>query len=949
VKRRVVLALCWAQIAAAAILLAISITEDFAGPSLEMTWHADGVVLAVLPDGVTDRAGIATGDRLVAVDGRSVGGGYPVLYSAAAGKPARLLLSRASSLSERVVVPETIASARRRASAAGGSWLVWAVSGYLRTPVNVWMLLLGTFLLYARPRVASARVAALEFAYWAGANVIWSKPGIGAMLAAVPAPAVAVIYAADLLALSMFFALVAHFAMIFPEPLNAVHARRSWQLVPYLWSLPVFLALAAEAARFLAPGMAGLPDLHAAALYDTIGPALLLSAGVLLAWRLRTVSDVNDRRRLRLIFLALLPGGLAFVLQIVFDRMGASALLRSLTTLGLWLGVAASSGTFAYAILRHRLFNIRLLVRRSIRYAFARGTLVAALALPAIALVAFLYRHRHESLSDLLRGRPMVYLVLAAAFTAALHYRRRLLDALDRRFFREQYDSRRMLERVVSTIRQGTDHVALARLALAEIEGALHPEHASLWRTDPAAPVLRREIAAGGRKEAPLLPRGATLVSLLSTDDDPLDVDPRAVHGLLRRLPETERAWLRDTGARLLVPIRSDTELTGFLLLGERLSEEPYGREDKSLLRLLSAQIALTQEYAMLKSSPAVLWTPHASQPTPSDGVRVCPTCQRCYPPDSKDCPEDHAPLSPPEGTPLLIEDKYRLVRLLGRGGMGSVYQAVQTRLNRPVAVKILLSHLLPDRSMRARFEQEARVVARLRHPAIVTVHDFGVLETGNAFLVMEYLDGSTLGALLRREGRLSTSRTVAILMPIGEALELAHHAGVVHRDLKPDNIMILPAGDGANVPAKVLDFGVAKLQDLAEGEEDDSAPRTRVGTLLGTPAYMAPELFAREPATARSDQYSLGVIAYQMLCGEPPFVVHGDLAAAALAHTQTVVPPLRDRVAHVPEAMAASIARALEKDPEKRFASARDFVRELARGMSTTLGTDSTPTIESR
>ncbi|HET9795213.1 MAG TPA: serine/threonine-protein kinase, partial [Thermoanaerobaculia bacterium] len=423
------------------------------------------------------------------------------------------------------------------------------------------------------------------------------------------------------------------------------------------------------------------------------------------------------------------------------------------------------------------------------------------------------------------------------------------------------------------------------------------------------------------------------------------DLETRTGEVFLRRLAGAEREWIGATGAELLVPLPASGRLAGFLLLSPRLSEEPYGAEERELLHSLAGQLALAQDYTALKNASPLLATPAPSAGTvPGEpGARVCPVCRRCYPADAETCPRDDATLFAHDATPYAIEDKYELRQLLGQGGMGAVYLAVQKRLSRPVAIKVLLAHLLQDREIRARFEREARIIAQLVHPAIVTVFDFGVLPSGNAFLVMEYIEGSTVSALIRREGKLAPARVAAILTPIAQAIDLAHAAGVVHRDLKPDNIMVLGDSSAARVPAKVLDFGVARLEKLTDEASETPLHPTRAGMVLGTAAYMAPELFRGAVADARSDQYSLGIVAYEMLSGALPFAVKGDLGAAALAHTQTPPEPLDEVVPHLSPSASAAVHRALEKEPANRFPSVEAFVAELARGIAFS---DSIPTV---
>ena len=947
-KSWIVLSWCIAGIAT--VLFAFGAAQYFAGPAIEIEWNrSTGIVSSVHPGGPADRAGIREGDRIVSVGGVAVAGSVSPFYAIRAGAPVAITVERGGRRSTVGVVPSTLASARARSMAIGGTAMLSALSGWLNFVVNCWMLLLAFLLLATRPRVASARVAAAELAFWAGGNELLLASGTGPLLAFLPAAVRITVHLADGLFLTMFFAACLHFTLVFPAPLDTIRRRRRLQLVPYALAFPLAAAEAVRRLRFFLPAWRvrfGPPPVDL--LYQVTGPALVIASVVFLGRRLRREPDVNGRRKLRLLFVSLLPGLAGFLLVIVFDRLGAPPAAARVADLLQWAGVAAGAAIFTYAIVKHRLFDIRILVRKSLQYALARGTLLVALAVPALALAAFVYRHREESVARLVGARPGLYLGLVVALGGALAARRRMFDALDRRFFREQFDARRILVDVVSLIRKGTDAPALLAAALAEVDKALHPRHLSLWTLEGIGRVYRRQIARGADSAAPPLSERSALVALLASHDDPLDLETRTGEVFLRRLSGTERDWIAATGAELLVPISAGARLEGFLLLSPRLSEEPYGKEERDLLHSVAAQLAFAQDYTQLRNASPLLATPapSAAGTAPAEpGARVCPVCRRCYPPETETCPRDEGALFTHDATPWCIEGKYELRQLLGQGGMGAVYLAVQKRLSRPVAIKVLLAHLLQDREIRARFEREARIIAQLVHPAIVTVFDFGVLASGNAFLVMEFLEGSTVAALVRNEGKLAPARVAAILAPIGQAIDLAHAAGVIHRDLKPDNIMVLAAAGAARVPAKVLDFGVARLERLTDETPGTPLHPTKAGMVLGTAAYMAPELFRGAVADARSDQYSLGMVAYEMLAGALPFPVKGDLGAAALAHTQTPPEPLAAHVPHLPAAAAAAVHRALEKDPGRRFPSVEAFVSELARGIAFS---DSIPTLRS-
>jgi serine/threonine protein kinase len=286
-------------------------------------------------------------------------------------------------------------------------------------------------------------------------------------------------------------------------------------------------------------------------------------------------------------------------------------------------------------------------------------------------------------------------------------------------------------------------------------------------------------------------------------------------------------------------------------------------------------------------------------------------------------CPSDGSPMRVIPGVPRVVDRKYRIEQLLGRGGMGAVYRARDMRLERLVAVKVVRAELLGDIEARRRFKREAQIVARLQHPAIVAIFDYGTFEDGGAYLVMELVRGEDLRRVLLREGRLDLPRAATILGSVCSGIEAAHREGVLHRDLKPENIL-LPGGE---VEAKVLDFGVAKVID--DARETQVMPRadaasivTAAGMIVGTPAYMAPEQLRGAIADARTDVFSLGVVTYEMLSGNLPFG-RGSLAEVVLAQARGV-PALPPAVA--PAAVDRAVRAALHPDADRRPASPQAF-----------------------
>ncbi len=259
----------------------------------------------------------------------------------------------------------------------------------------------------------------------------------------------------------------------------------------------------------------------------------------------------------------------------------------------------------------------------------------------------------------------------------------------------------------------------------------------------------------------------------------------------------------------------------------------------------------------------------------------------------------------------------YQIVRKLGAGGMGTVYEAVHRDIERRVAIKVLRPEYAQNPEILARFLNEARIVNRIDHPGLCQVSDVGHMDNGDAYIVMEYLRGETLTRRLERNaGRMPFASAMTLLLQLGKALAAAHEKGIVHRDLKPDNVMIIsdPAGLGAE-RAKLLDFGIAKLAETqSEGEF-----YTRSGLIMGTPRYMSPEQ-CRGAAFAddRSDVYALGIILFQLVVGRTPFVAEsaGELMAM---HMRDEPPAIAELVPWIPIALAQLVSQMLRKDPTAR------------------------------
>jgi serine/threonine protein kinase len=264
-----------------------------------------------------------------------------------------------------------------------------------------------------------------------------------------------------------------------------------------------------------------------------------------------------------------------------------------------------------------------------------------------------------------------------------------------------------------------------------------------------------------------------------------------------------------------------------------------------------------------------------------------------------------------------LLAERYKLTNRIAVGGMGEVWQASDTRLDRTVAVKVLKAELSGDPEFLHRFRTEARMTASLNHPGIAAVHDYGETMAGEheiAYLVMELVEGDPLAGILAREGRISAERTLDILEQAGNGLQAAHEQGLVHRDVKPGNILVTPAGK-----VKITDFGIAKAAH--------AAPVTRGGMVMGTAHYIAPEQALGNPAEPASDVYSLAVCGYECLTGHRPFLSE-NAVTVAMMHIRDMPPPLPPDVS---PAARAVIEATLIKDPRQRYNSGGEFAAAVA------------------
>jgi len=317
--------------------------------------------------------------------------------------------------------------------------------------------------------------------------------------------------------------------------------------------------------------------------------------------------------------------------------------------------------------------------------------------------------------------------------------------------------------------------------------------------------------------------------------------------------------------------------------------------------------------------------------------MKYCTTCNQKFDDSLSFCPTDGEVLEEDPSALIgnVLDGQYQIESLLGKGGMGAVYRARHILLGDRVAIKLLPPEMRSNTEWLRRFQREGQAARRFRHPNAVTVYDLRTAADGTIYLVMEYVEGHTLDAELRKRGKLTPAEAVAVLDPIMSVLNAAHAMGVVHRDLKPENIMIGKASTGGEPVVKLLDLGIAKLREVAGAEKTGSTNLTIAGQMLGTPYYMSPEQWGELPEDGnseidgRADIYSLGVVFYEVLTGRRPFT-GVTLSELRRQHVSITPQALHELDAGIPESFSRAIARAIAKDRGQRQETAGELESEL-------------------
>ena len=728
-----------------------------------------------------------------------------------------------------------------------------------------------------------------------------------------------------------------HFFLRFPD---GMPKGRFWELLTWVFYGSAALLFVIYTGRYFA-FYTGRPSLMTVfynpsfvtklAGFDTAYRMLALVAYCIIMIRnYRLVKEVDQHRRMKWVvygsLLGILPEVMILLTRFVLVSAGLGHIVSGATFVTLNQVANAAIGivpvTWGYAIIKHRLFEINVVVRRGMQYLLAKNVLQILFALPLVALGYTIVSNRNQTVSDIVSHNP-VYLSLIAIAGVGLRFRRQLKDRIDRRFFREAYDQERILLGLIDEIKELNSMSEISRLVSNEIESALHPNNIYSFYREEERRDLTLGYSSGGTSQTVLIPETSYLLRAIErvagVQDYPFlhDTD----------LATQEKEWLDQLGISLVVPMcGTDPRPIGLLLLGEKKSEEPYSATDRKMLQAIAREMAIVHENALLKARVGKEQKIKREvlarfEEQNINLVKECPACGACFDSSVEHCDNDASELTLSLPVERTIEGKYRLERLIGKGGMGAVYQATDLRLHRTVAIKIMLGSMFGDLLALRRFEREARTSARLNHLNIISIHDYGAIGSEGAYLVMEFVPGITLRSELTQKGTIDPSTAAEYFDQIMEGVKAAHAAAVIHRDLKPENILISKVRNDSYI--KILDFGLAKATQL----DVTNSSLTARGAIVGTFGYMSPEQLTGEEADQRSDVFSVGVMVVEALTGRRPFGgrTHAELLTAVLHGSYHLEGASKES-----RLLDAVLQKCLAKDPAERYASAAETQREL-------------------
>ncbi len=738
----------------------------------------------------------------------------------------------------------------------------------------------------------------------------------------------------------LHFAVGYHFLSKFPAPVaeslpwrilrRVIYALAIWLWLPRsIWSICVDLGWEIPRSMILRPSwVLSFHDVTAPALFPLL---YFIAGGAMLAVvfrNYRLIQDEVDRRRMRFgaagaipaLVLALINGILGTISQLT----GVAVDSQSLRYLGTVLVILAPL-SLAYAVLKHRLMGIRFVIRRGVQYLLAKNVLRVILFLPLLLTGWEIVTQPNKTLADIIRQQSITFDIIIFCLAAfSLRYRKSMQEWIDRRFFRSVYSQEKILLELLDDVKSADSLQEISQMVASKIDAALHPKDLFIFYRKDAT----TEFTIGypedhrGNYALNLLRQREILDSLESGANTPVMIS--TMGDVVQPIDAPQHS--------LLVPLTgANQRLAGVLWLDEKKSEEPYTARDRDLLQAIAGQIAMAHENLNLreKLDEEVRVRINVIGRLDKEAVNLlkeCPSCGSCYDRSIEHCTIDGAELTMNTPVERVIDKKFRLDRRIGVGGMGSVYEAADLRLGRKVAIKIMIGRLFGNRAALRRFEREARASARLRHPNIVTIHDFGPLQGEGAYLVMEYIAGDSWRNQINPPQGMSTANITSLFDQFGLAMIAAHEAGIVHRDLKPENLILTQTPE-SRFHLTVLDFGLAKVREIEMGEGNRSTI-TATGVVMGTLRYMSPEQLAGDEVDVRSDIYAMGLILVETLFGsfptklkELPVWIENKLQAQAERNPGWDYHPLQD-----------VLTKVLARNLTERYQTVTEFHADILR-----------------
>ena len=659
-----------------------------------------------------------------------------------------------------------------------------------------------------------------------------------------------------------------------------------------------------------------------------------------LVWKTR-LAACEDRRRVMLFVGALAVGLSPFVLAVVatpFVPALRDPSVQQRVGVVLYAALASIVPVTAYSVAVDRVMDLQLFVRITLQYALARYA-VWAISLGPLVYVAFdIHANQQLTISEYLeRSRPAGPFALSTVGLVALASRQHLLRAIDRWFRLEPFDQSHSLARLEHRYRTADSLRGVTRALAEELSRGLHAMSVAVLLVNDDG----TELVPVEGTTAPI-PRDSALLEILRTTRDDVRLDSQTLGSIARLLPAADREWLDNAGAHLLFPLVASTGvLLGVVAIGEARTGLPYTATHFALVTAAGGRAALQIENRRLRGREA-----DESCPRRESGAQgldwqdepavYCPACALVWSPETRRCSCGSATTG--AALPLIVQGKFRLERLVGAGGMGVVYLAVDMVLDRQVAIKTLPS--LRSESAE-RLHREARTMAKVLHPNLALI--YGTEQwRGTPMLIVEYLDGGTLRDWIRR-GPVPYADVIDLGIVLADVLDRVHASGVLHRDVKPSNI-----GYTSDRRPKLLDFGLALLDqarrsgrtaeplsgratEVLARSADPAATVSVDERLVGTPLYLAPEALAGIKPQPSFDLWGLALVLYEAIAGRHPFAAD-DVRTVLAAAERAGVPDIRDYRPKCPAGLAAFLRDALSPNITGRPESAGAMRSELSR-----------------